>query len=439
MIESLKSFIAKNHLVGSDEKILLACSGGIDSMVLADALIKLSYKIGIAHVDHGLRDAESDADHDFVKAFCLLHAVPFHASKLKLKEETVRAGNLQEIAREARYDFFNELCQEHGYVVIATAHHVDDNIETILHRLLRGTGIKGMAGIPVKRDNIIRPLLFATKKEITAYATENDIKYREDSSNAKNTYTRNFLRNEILPKLDSHYDNKEKRVLNSIQNFRSEYEILQSLIDEKKASFVHSNGDHYAIEKSQLAPYLHLPYFLFKLVEDFGFNKSQCEEIYRAWHDISKQFHSNKYTLVVDRSKLIIKENSLSEIPTSSIDNFPFKYSVSSNSALIFNTLEHRNIDYADYLAVFDKDKLKHPLQIGPWKEGESFKPFGMAGKSQKIKDFLVHVKHPAHAKKECLVLRSGDEIIWVIPYRISELHKVDADTKQLIVVQEIK
>jgi len=124
---------------------------------------------------------------------------------------------------------------------------VDDNIETILHRLLRGTGIKGMAGIPVKRDNIIRPLLFATKKEITAYATENDIKYREDSSNAKNTYTRNFLRNEILPKLDSHYDNKEKRVLNSIQNFRSEYEILQSLIDEKKASFVHSNGDHYAI------------------------------------------------------------------------------------------------------------------------------------------------------------------------------------------------
>ena len=435
MLESLKSFIAKNKLIASNQQLLLACSGGIDSMVLANLLLKLEQPFAIAHINHGLRNEESDGDADFVRNYCQQQGITFHLTQLNLAYLEETGGNMQSVARDERYAIFEDLCQTHGYVQIATAHHLDDNIETVFHRFFRGTGLKGMTGIPVLRDRIIRPLLFATKKEIIAYANLNEIAYREDSSNTKNKYTRNFLRNQIIPEIAKHYPQLNKRLSASIQNFEGEFALLQHLMEQKKSQLLHITDDLIVIQKDAIQTFLKIPFFLFKLLEEYGLSKTQCENILSAWDDTSKQVLAPDYSLTVERDSLIIKKRDNKKIAPLQIDAFPFSFRLNSDIILEMKIIPNTGISFSDYQAIFDKSKLCDTLTIDIWNEGDTFKPLGMEGKSQKIKDFLVHVKHPSHAKKECLVLRSGEEIAWVIPYRISEDFKVNENTQELVVV----
>ncbi len=437
MVESLKSFIAKNKLIAPKSRIVLAISGGVDSMVMADLFRNLGQHIGIAHVNHGLRAAASDEDQNFVASYCKEHGIAFHCVTLDLSHLKEQGGNMHAESRDLRYRFFEELCEEHGYDAIATAHHLDDNIETLFLRLCRGTGVKGMTGIPIRRGRIIRPLLFTSKEEILAYAQKKKLQYREDASNSEDVYDRNFLRNTILPQLNTRFPQLQKRNSNSLENFNAENSLLDLLLQEKKDALLNKKDGHIYVEKSLLKPYLDSPIFVFKLLEEFGFTKSQSEDLLEAFDQTSKQFITQTHTLTVERETLVIQEIQTSDDLHIQLDSFPRTVRFSSDHDLEFEVTPNKDILFSDYLAVWDKEKLQEPLVISPWQTGESFKPFGMQGKSQKIKDFLVHVKHPSHAKKDCLVLRSDSKIAWVIPYRISQEFCVDENTKEVIVVKK--
>lgn len=439
MIESLKSFITKNQLLEEGQRLLLACSGGVDSMVLAELLCKLNIALGIAHVHHGLRPLESDLEHTFVKAYCLHRSIPFHSTKLDPVQLESMGSNMQDTARVQRYAFFNDVCAEHGYDRIATAHHLDDNIETLVHRFLRGTGIKGLTGIPYKRGNIIRPLMFARKAEILAYAQKNKIEYKEDSSNEHLKYDRNYLRNFLLPELEKRYAQVDKRLLGNIEKFKEAYDALDLFVEEKKNSLLKAEGDSYYLMKQQLSPYLDNAYFIYRLLKDFGFSRTQATDICNAFDKTSKKFLSKGFSLTIERDRIVIKKNEeINQFEKISIPSFPFTCTLDQNTSLLFSEKAAKDVAFANFQAVFDKSKLSGALSIARWVEGDRFKPLGMHGQTQKIKDFLLHVKHPAHEKKTCLVLKNDDEIAWVIPYRISELFCLDESTETAITVELI-
>jgi tRNA(Ile)-lysidine synthase len=439
MTEQFIKYISDNNLFSQGELILLGVSGGIDSMTLADLFRKSGFNFGIAHCNFKLRGEESDADELFVGNYARKHDIPFHAISFDTKLHAKNNGiSVQMAARDLRYDWFRKLMSEYAYTKIAVAHHADDNIETFFLNLARGTGLNGLCGMPVKNNDIIRPLFFAARQEISNYALKNNIDYREDSTNAVDKYARNMVRLNIIPQLERINKAFKQTMFSNIEYLR----LIQFFVENeiKKIShdicFFKLGVQYININKLKSIPYINL--FLYYILKDYGFKNDIINKIATSLDAASgKQFKSHSHTIVKDRDYLIVAqnpdENNLTQyiITVDDTDmNFPIplSFEIIKNAATL-------QIDKSANCAQFDFDKLAFPLILRKWRHGDSFIPYGMKGR-KKLSNFFSDNKYSLIDKERQWILTSGNEIIWIVGRRIDNRFKIDHHTQHVYCIK---
>lgn len=442
MLHSFLTYINEQSLFNTTDKILLAVSGGKDSVVLFDLFCKAKFNFEVAHCNFQLRGEDSDQDAVFVQQLCASNGIPFRATTFLTKNfAQVNKLSIEMAARQLRYEWFEQIRQESGCEYIATAHHLNDSIETILLNLTKGTGISGLRGILPKKAYIIRPLLFAARTEIENYVTENQLQWREDSSNASNEYQRNLLRNEVIPLLKQINPNLEQTFARNIERLQAiESDFQKSLSYFKKAISKEENGT-LMLNIASIQNWESAAYLIEEILKEFGFNYFQSKEIYHSLNKNSgKIFHSATHTLVKDRENLIIitKEERIFE--EALIEKGTKETQYNGIKLRISNATTE---DWCVYLAGkkspnilwVDAQRLTFPLIIRPWQEGDWFIPLGMKGK-KKISDFLVDTKVPLHLKKTTFVLCSDNNIMWVIGQRTDDRFKITQASNQLLKIE---
>ncbi|MBA3683151.1 MAG: tRNA lysidine(34) synthetase TilS [Bacteroidetes bacterium] len=439
MQKKFESNILKNQLFSKKDSLLLAISGGIDSVVLAHLLKNAGFEFALVHCNFKLRGKDSNADETFCKTLAKKLNVKFYSQQFDTTEYSKKNKvSIQMAARELRYTWFNELLKKNKFDHLITAHHTNDVIETIFINLCRGTGIKGLKGIPEKTGNIVRPLLNFTKEEINTFAKKEKIKFRTDKSNFEDKYERNLLRLEVIPKLKKLHPALEQTFLSNIANFKAEAEIVNDFLAEKTKQLISEKGEQVLIDKNKLKKEKHLNTLLHYILETFGFNATQINDIKNniiSKGETGKLFFTSNFTLTIDREFIFIKPgaNQSSEaISIRSFEELKGSALLSLQEVKNFKTLKKNEL-------VIEKESLIFPLKIRGKKTGDKFRPFGMKG-FKLISDFLKDQKLNAFEKEKCLLLENGNgEIIWVIGFRSDDRYKVTGKEKKLLKITIIE
>ncbi|MGZ5193474.1 MAG: tRNA lysidine(34) synthetase TilS [Kaistella sp.] len=414
---------------------LLAVSGGADSMVLLHLFQNAGLKFEVAHVNYQLRGEDSDADQKIVEDFCNVNHIAFHLYKVSEKDHQPK-NSIQTWARNLRYNFFRDIQESGNLKYLVTAHHLNDQLETFLINLSKASGINGLSGMPASDNQILRPLLEFSKDEIYAFAKENTIDFREDLSNKKNDYLRNFIRNEIAPKLfetNSHFlrnFSKSLNYLNQVRTFAEEkiQEIEKQIISEKENLIL--------IHKLELKE--QSDFVKFEILKKFSFNdEKEYSKIFSA--EKGKIFYSSGFRLMVDSEFLVLTEKNKAE-KTDSLD--PEEIIIEKKSEKIKNqtiSVAHFISDGKECLSdlkwIFDADKIQFPLKLRKKKPGDVFYPIGMIGKKTVTK-FFKDEKIPILAQQKIWLLCNGnDEVLGVVPFRQDRRFSADSDSKSKIVI----
>lgn len=418
------------HLCHPDQRILLAVSGGVDSMVMLHLFHQAGYQVGVAHCNFQLRGAASDEDERLVKQKCEQWKIPFHSTPFETNNYAAVNGlSTQMAARELRYAWFRELMQEHTYDLLATAHHLNDNLETTLLNFVRGTGISGIKGIPPKTDNIIRPLLAFTKKELVDYANDNKLTWREDASNATDDYDRNLLRHQVIPHLQQLNPALEETFQRTNQRLQGAAAVFQLGLNQLRQQFVTQEKDRITIS-TQLLDVAFPEVVLWELLKDYGFNHSQCADAVGAANQSGKIFHSTSHQLAIDRQAWIIAPRAAE---TNAIAIHPNDKKVTLGAwDLTIAPSNDNTISTQPTEAKLDAAHITFPLTWRKWKEGDAFTPLGMRNQ-KKLSDFFIDAKVPRTDKDVATVLESNGEIIWVVGYRIDNRYKITDQTKEVL------
>ncbi len=439
MISQFLNFIEENNLISKDEMTLLTVSGGIDSVVMCELFFRSELKFGIAHCNFKLRGDESDGDAQFVKEIAIRYEVPFYSIEFETYKIAKELGiSTQMAARDLRYEWFEEIRSENGYQKIATAHHRDDQLETFFINLIRGTGLSGLHGINPKQGKLIRPLLFATRKEIESLLKKHQLKYREDSSNASNKYLRNKIRHQLLPVLEKIDPAYLKIFEANIKRFGESEEIYMQQIKMVRDRIVTRKGKEFFIPIIELKKLKPISTYLFEIIREFGFSFSMCEDIIKSLDNESgKQFYSETHRLLKDRSFLIIRKIEL--------ESEKLIYHIEENIGLIEEPVKLKldkfikddefNIIRADNFASIDYEKLKFPLLLRKWEEGDYFYPLGNNFR-KKLSDFFIDRKLSLFEKEDCWLLCSGKDIVWVIGWQLDNRFKITSKTKKIIQIE---
>jgi len=435
MVEQFLKFIHEENLFHSSQRILLAVSGGADSMLMLHLFVNAGFPLAVAHCNFGLRGHESDGDEQFVVDYCDQHNLACHTEHFDTSEFALREGiSIEMAARDLRYEWFNRLLDRHGYDFLATAHHQDDVIETFLINLSRGSGIKGLSGIQPKSGQIIRPMLFTNRAEILDYCQRMTITYRTDSSNLETVYKRNLIRQQILPLLEDVNPAFRRNALKTIGNLYETGQLFQQRMSEIKAS-VYSEDDQGAmIHIDKLLNLSPLRTILFELIRPFGFQAEQTDDIIDSLgRESGRKFFSDGYRLVKDREYLLIS-------PYTSKQNkvFYIEEDCSKMSYPIRLTIEkiERTPDFSfsthPQVVDLDLDKLVYPLILRHWNEGEYFQPLGMNG-LKKLSDFFIDEKYSIPDKENAWILASGNQLVWIVGKRLDDRYKITAKTKRIV------
>jgi len=434
--KKFEEFVAEKELFSTSDRILLAVSGGVDSVVMAELFYKTGIPFGIAHCNFQLRGDESDGDEEFVRKLAARYKVPFYVKRFETKNKPGEKLSVQELARKQRYEWFAELIKAHGYSYVATAHHLNDSIETFFINLLRGTGISGMRGIPVKLKTppTIRPMLFAKKDDIESFAAENKLTFRLDHSNETDLYFRNRLRHHLMPVLLHLNPQFEKVMERTLRNLGFAEEMMKAQLTEKFSSGKDAeSGDQLKINKEDLQSSGLPAETLMAIIQMYGFNASQAED---AWSSkTGSQFFAGDYVLTSDRKQFILNKNVNEPEALMSVSSTAKKIS-SGKLNLSFKSKKHTSGSVLPASGnknhfLVDRQLLDFPLVVRKWKAGDSFYPLGMKGK-KKISDFLTDRKVSRPDKEKTYVLLSGDKIVCVLGHRIDERYKVTKQTKEI-------
>lgn len=431
MLDTLKKHIAHQFPFLGNKKLLLATSGGLDSMVMAHLFHQLDYTIALAHCNFQLRGLESFGDQKFVQEYADANDIPVFITQF----DTQAFANdyklsTQVAARDLRYNWFYELLETEDFDYVLTAHHADDNIETFLINLSRGTGLDGLTGIPAENGSVIRPLLLFSREEITNYAKENKIEWREDSSNASNKYVRNKIRHDLVPllkELNPHFMASFQKTQTYLQESAAMVEDASIMVYQQ---VVRQEEDQMYFNLSQLKRLPNYKSYLYQWLHEFGFS---------AWDDVydladsqsGKQIFSPEFRLLKDRDFLILSPINLE---FDQQEYFIEKEVQDVKIPLNLSFCKVDDISVSSNTAIFvDEDALEFPLVLRKWKEGDNFQPLGMDGKTKKLSKFFKDEKFSLFDKQNCWILCSGEFIVWIVGHRQDERFKVNSATKQIL------
>lgn len=418
-----------------DMQILLAVSGGVDSMVLADLLRRSGIKFGMAHCNYQLRDEASDLDEQLVTDWATQYDIPFFQVRFdtnKVKEEW-KMGT-QEAARILRYEWLDNLRTTYDYHFIATAHHANDNVETVLMNLFKGTGISGLHGIRVQNNLVIRPLLFAAKEDIRHYATENAVPFREDASNETDVYLRNAIRNHVIPAVAERIPNVVQQVNESITRFAQAEILYRKQVEKEKKKLLMQRGRDWYVPVKKLRQQEALETIVYELFHPYGFSPAQVPQVLQLLETESGHYiNSATHRVIRHRDFLVITGQAEESADLILIEGAPGVVHT-ADASLHLST--HTNLDVIPTdknIACVDFNKMEFPLVLRKWKTGDYFYPFGMGMKKKKVSKFFIEQKMAIHEKERAWVLVSGERIVWVAGMRLDERFKLKPDTQHVL------
>ncbi len=441
MLQEFKAYIQSADIFGQSDRILLAVSGGVDSVAMVRLFKDAGYNFGIAHVNFGLRGEESDEDETFVKNLAEQYGVPVFVKHFGTKKYAAdNKISIQMAARDLRYAWFEQMVAEQGYDFVATAHHLDDQAETFFINLLRGTGIGGMHGILPKQGKIIRPLMFTTREKIMSFALDLNLPWREDRSNKSRKYLRNKLRLDVLAELYKINPLFSYKLNESIAHLRDVETIYNSHIAGITADLVQETPKGVLISIDWIYEYEPHNTYLFELLKPYGFTYPVVKEIVRSLDTFSgKTFYSPTHRLLRDRENFIIQ-------PLTDVNSATFEGEIFSVERkcielkhpvclCFYETDKISDLPMGKAsIACLDLDKLTFPLKLRKWEKGDWFIPLGLKGR-KKLSDFFINQKVSLADKEQTWLLLSGEDIVCVIGKRIDNRFRITPKTRKAFVI----
>ncbi len=421
MLSDLLPYIDGLNINKESDNVLIAVSGGADSMVLLDCFRRSDFKIGVAHVNYHLRSNDSDLDQKLVSDYCKLYQIPFFDHQVN--REVWHSGNLQSVARNIRYRFFEKICLLHQYTLIATAHHAQDSIETVILNFIKGTGIGGLTGIPVENKNIIRPFLKISKEEVLAYANDFRVVYREDQSNTSIKYARNRIRHQVIPELKEIAPQLEKTILKTTHNLTDTHTLLKYFVEQWKDKYVEENEHSIKIPNIRIAELKGKMTLLHTILSPYGFNRDQILEIIATLGISGKYFSSSRSKLHIERDHIYLEKDIHWQKPESS-------YSIT------YQLVDKVALENDPFVEFINGDKLNINTDFTfaerQIKNGDRMQPLGMNGKSKLISDIITDKKLTTRQKNELRILHDGNTPIWLIGIRLDHRFRVTPQTQKI-------
>ncbi|MFK7907866.1 MAG: tRNA lysidine(34) synthetase TilS [Chitinophagales bacterium] len=437
MLNKFLQYIAEKHLLQKNDRILLAISGGIDSVVLCDVLHQAGFEVGLAHCNFSLRGEASDGDEIFVQELGKKCGMAVYTTRFNTQEyATEHKQSIQMAARELRYDWLEQIRSEQDYKFIATAHHQNDLAETMLYNLTKGTGIAGLHGILPKYGKIVRPILFADKSDIAAYCKKHSLSFRADASNADTKYTRNKIRHLVIPTLKEINPKVVQTFYENAQRFIEVEQIYREGIQAYgKKLLEHKKHDTFiSIAKLQKIPSVRT--VLYELLKVYGFNAAQTDQIIGAFEaEAGKIFYSDTHQIIKDRKHFILSEKNSRDSGFALIQRGQTEVH-KADLSLQISELDAENFDIPKdaHIACLDVDKMEFPLILRRWKDGDYFYPLGMKRKKKKLSRFFTDLKISRTDKERIWVLTDNRKhILWVVGRRPDERFKITHKTKHIV------
>jgi tRNA(Ile)-lysidine synthase len=440
MLEKFKNIIAQKHLFNKEDRLLIAVSGGIDSVVLCELCHQSGFDFKIAHCNFQLRSDESKRDEQFVVGLGEKYSVNVFVKIFDTaKHSTDNKLSIQEAARNLRYSWFQELINQpnaEGFNYLLTAHHADDNNETLLMNFFRGTGLHGITGIPEKTGYILRPLLTFSKKQLAGFAKENSLAYVEDSSNQSIKYTRNYFRNELLPAIAKVYPQVNENLASNIERFKQIESLYKFSVEKIMRGLCRNKGNEVHIPVKQLAQYDNKA-LIYEIIHPFQFSEKQVEEVVKLLQSESGKYvisAAGNYRIIRHRHWLIISPTNTDESVTIVIEEVDKETLFALGKLKIERSKDARPSHTPD-VATLDFKQISFPLLLRKWKTGDYFYPLGMR-KKKKVARFLIDQKLSKTQKENTWVIESQQRIVWIVGQRIDDRMKIAANTKQILRIQ---
>jgi tRNA(Ile)-lysidine synthase len=438
MLQKFKKFIADNNLVKPGDRILLAVSGGIDSMVMTHLFMKSGYDLGIAHCNFSLRAAESDMDEDMVSKFAAEHNIEFFSTRFDTKAYARENGlSVQMAARELRYSWFEKIRKEHSYNSVAVAHNLNDNIETLMINLVRGTGVAGLTGMKPAVNNIIRPMLFATRQDIIFYCNRNMIIYREDMSNADTKYLRNKIRNLVLPLLKEINPSIESTLNEAAARFTGINEIVTDYINQIREKLSEKNNGYITFNISLLKTYIHNKVVLFELFRPYGISDVSLKDLIHIIEGKTGGWlFTGTHRIVKNRKEILVLSGKDKGDTIRLIINLPNFEKIPEIEYVRSETITDKfEIPAGPFSACVDSDKLSFPLVLRRWNTGDHFYPLGMNHR-KKLSDYFIDNKYSTFDKENALIIESEGKIVCILGDRIDNRFRITDSSKNALIIK---
>ncbi|MFZ2340606.1 MAG: tRNA lysidine(34) synthetase TilS [Bacteroidales bacterium] len=438
LFEEFKDYAARNALFTKDDRILLAVSGGIDSMAMLHLFARMRADTVIAHCNFRLRGAESDMDEELVRDYAGKKNIPFNSISFDTRKFAGEKGiSIQMAARDLRYEWFEQLKTRQGCSLIAVAHNLNDNIETLLINLTRGTGLTGLAGMKPSANGIIRPLLFATRERIEAWCREFSVPFREDRSNAETKYTRNKIRHLVIPILKEINPSIEDTLNDTALRFGGLDRILSEYIDGIRSGISEKRGRSIVFDNEKLAEFCDNKAMMFELFCPWGITEPLAGELQKLIKaGTGKQIFSLTHRILRNRNELIVspvRHEHQEDLLIESVED------LLSIPSVRFASLDQVDSGYTiprdPRIASIDREKIRLPLIVRKWKEGDYFLPLGMKNR-KKLSDYFVDNKISRIRKEETMILESDGDIVWVMGERLDDRFRVTGSTRTVLTIE---
>lgn len=429
----IKNYKSQN-LFDPKSKLLVAVSGGVDSVALCQLCRHSGLKFAVVHCNFQLRGDDSERDERFVASLAAQLEVPFFSVKFDTKKYAEENKvSTQVAARELRYHWFEQVRKENNYDYILTAHHADDNVETVLMSFFRGTGIRGLTGIKSKNGKIRRPLLFARRSELENFIEKNKLPYVQDESNLHDDYTRNYFRNTVLPMIEKIFPEASENILSNIERMKEVSLLYRQAIEQHRKKMMVPKGNEWFLPVLLLQKSDAVATILFEIVREYGFTSGQVSEIINLLDSESgKYIVSPTHRILKDRRHLIISPLKESENTSVIMEGFG-EYAFAGGTVIVKEMADvPSQISADDAIAMLDAKNISFPLILRPWKTGDYFYPLGMP-KKKKVSRFLIDKKLSLIEKERVWVVEMNKKIIWVLGYRIDNRFKITLSTEKII------